>query len=441
MKKFLTLLLPLFFSQPAFAEWKSSLNADLEFESSVWKKKTVGPDSEKWRSTIGGKIPMALRKGKSFRMKFTPSFLSDPNSPSKREEFFWDIPEGFVQVQAQPFTIQAGLNTFSWGDTDIFNPLDVLNVRRYYDPLKSEKMGTLALLLKKDFEKFFVEGVYIPQARKAELPGENSRWMPREVYRVKSIATSGGQQARIILPSTLKFRFVEDAEIEKALQNNYAFRAKFRFEGFDWSLVHFAGSSPTPDVRIRTISLGASVIRDNVYTVTAGPDIGLQAGFYPIRLTGTSFTWVLGDFLVKGVGAYTHVVNRRFDLPSRIWESALGVERTFSLGNGSVTSILQGSYVNRGDGLETGTISLARMFDRAAMGAFRWAPSDSWTILGSFLRDLEYKGNLFHGEITTKVADGWKLKTAVDILGGDLETPLGTYRENDRVSVGVLAQF
>lgn len=441
MKFFLTLSLAFLLTLPAAAEWKSSLNADLEFDNSVWKKKTVGPDSEVWRPTVGGKLPMTLRRGKSFRVKFTPSFLADPKSPSKREEFFWDIPEGFLQGQAQSFTVQAGLNTFSWGDTDIFNPLDVLNVRRYYDPLKSEKMGTLALLLKKDFENFFLEGVYVPKARKAELPGEKSRWMPREVYRVKSIATSGGQQARILLPSNLNFKFVEDTEIEKALQNNYAFRAKFRFEGFDWTLMHFSGSSPTPDVRIRTISLGASVVQNGVYTVTAGPDIGLQSGFYPIRLTGTSFAWVLGDFLVKGVGAYTHVVNRRFDLPSRIWESALGLERTLSVGNGSVTAILQGSYVNRGDALESGTISLARMFDRAAMAALRWAPSDNWTVLGSFLRDLEYKGNLFHGEISTKLADGWKLKTAVDVLGGELETPLGTYRDNDRLSVGILAQF
>ena len=71
-------------------------------------------------------------------------------------------------------------------------------------------------------------------------------------------------------------------------------------------------------------------------------------------MTGTSFTWVLGSFLLKGAAAYTHTLDRRFDLPARTWENALGLERTFSVGKGSLTALVQGTYVDRGDALRVG---------------------------------------------------------------------------------------
>ena len=420
--------------------WKTSLGAETELENSVWASQTVGPDTQKYRPNLFTKVPFSLRKNRSFRLKLTPSLYLDPKSPSAREHFFADLPEGNIQLQFLPWTIQAGLNTFSWGDTDVFNPLDVINPRRYFDPFRAEKLGVPALMVKRDFEKFFAEFIYIPVQRKAELPGEKSRWMPRDVYRVRSFPTAVGP-TRVILPSNLAFRYTETTEVDSALKNNLALRLKFRFTGFDWTLAAYQGAAPTPDVRLRQITVTGQSVSGGLTTVTVDPDIGLQAGFYPIRMTGTSFAWVLGDFLVKGAAAYTHVLNRRYDLPARIWENVLGLERTLSVGSGTLTALVQGTYVNRGDSLDTGTVSLARMFDEAAMGALRWAPTERWTVLGSYLRDIKYQGNLIHGEISYKVADGWRLKTAADFLGGDPETPIGTYGRNDRVSLSLLTQF
>jgi hypothetical protein len=81
------------------------------------------------------------------------------------------------------------------------------------------------------------------------------------------------------------------------------------------------------------------------------------------------------------------------------------------------------------------------MFDRAAMGALRWAPSEYWTATVSYLRDIKYKGDLWHGEASYKIADGWNTKISGDFLNGAMETPLGTYRNNDRVTASLLAQF
>lgn len=439
----LALCFALLSTSASAAEWKSTFNADAEVEGLYWSDKTVGPDGKQMRGILSLKPAYSLRRGRSFRVKLMPSAQWDPSNPSSDERFFWNLPEAYVQWQNLPYTLQAGFNTFTWGDTDVFNPLDVVSARRYFDPFRSEKLGALAVVAKRDFENFFVEAIYIPKQRETLLPGENSRWMPRDIFRVRSISGSGNREARLILPSNLRYSYFPSEELEDALDNNLGLRFKFRFPGFDWTIAAFQGASVSPDVRIRRVRLVpvAATAGLTSATFSVDPDVGLRASFYPVRMTGTSFTWVLGDFLVKGAGAYTHVRHRNFDLPARVWESVLGLERTFSVGKGSLTALAQGTYVDRNDGLDTSSTSLARMFDRGLMGALRWAPNEAWAATISYLRDTKYEGSLWHSEATYKITDGWRAKASVDLLDGPTETPLGTYKRNDRATVSLLAQF
>jgi hypothetical protein len=172
------------------------------------------------------------------------------------------------------------------------------------------------------------------------------------------------------------------------------------------------------------------------------PDIYLRSTYFKSRMLGTSFVWVLGNFLVKGASAYTHVISKADEglLPKDSWENALGLERTFSVGDGSVTALAQGTYVKRDEKLDTNSISLSRMFDKAGMIGLRWAPSERVTVLTSLLYDFLYKGNLEHAEVSYKVRDGWLAKIGADLLEGKGETPLGTYRRNDRVFISLNVQ-
>ncbi len=434
---FLTFLFP--FTLYA-EEWKTSFGAELEAEGMYWSDRTVGLDSTQTRGIYTIKAPSTVRRGRSLRLRALPVLQLDPSNVSKNERVFWDFPEGYVQWQNLPWTVQAGMNVFNWGDTDVFNPLDVVNARRYFDPLRSEKLGAPALVVKRDFTDFFVEAVYIPKQRKTLLPGENSRWLPRDVYRVRSIGTAFGP-TKILLPTNLRYKYDTQLEVENALENNYGLRMKFRFPGFDWTIAGFQGAAQAPDVRIRSISVTTNSYDGTLATLTVDPDITLQAAYYPIRMTGTSFTWVLGNVLMKGASAYTHVLNRRFDLPARIWENVLGLESTIGVGGGALTMLVQATKVDSVETLDTNSISLSRMFEEAGMGALRWAPSDRFTVLLSYLRDMKFKGSMWHGEATYKIADGWRAKLASDLLEGPMETPIGTYRRNDRTTLSLLAQF
>lgn len=431
-------------------EWKSSFGLEWKAEALHWGQGTVGTDHRANRAILTLRAPVTIRYGRAFRFRSRPLVQWDPQSLSSRERFYWDAPEAYLQWQPSPWTFQLGLNTFTWGDTDVFNPLDVVNPRRYFDPFRSEKIGAPALVLKREFENFFVEGVYIPRQRKTQLPGENSRWLPRDVYRVRSFVLPNvpgfpsAASARIALPAVLRYTYDRPEELSGALKNNFGLRAKFRFPGFDWTLAAFQGASVAPDVRLRRISIaGIDYVSPDLSfaSVRVNPDVMLRASYYPIRMTGTGFTWVAGDFLVKGAAAYTHVLNQNRDLPARLWENVVALERTFSLGKGSLTAVLQGTYVDRGDELDTNSVSLARMFDRAGMLALRWAPNEEWTALASYLRDTKFRGGVAHGELSYKFTDGWKAELSADLLSGPLETPIGTYGRNDRATFAVGAVF
>jgi hypothetical protein len=431
------LLLFLVSSAHAASDWKSNFGAEVKLEG-LWHSEKVGPDVKTLRPIGNLKLPTTIRYGKRWRLRLLPVLQADPDNLSKRERYYTDPQEAFVQWSQLPLTVQLGFNVVQWGDTDIFNPLDVVNARRYWDPFRSEKLGAPGLFVKRDWESFFIEALYIPKQRESKIPGEKSRWMPRDVYKSRSVGTGFGP-ARIVLPSNLNYQYAESLELDNALDNNFGARVKFRLSGFDWTIAGFQGAATAPAVNLKRITATATSLTPLTFVVN--PDVTLQAAYYKIRMTGTSFAWVLGDFLVKGVAAYTKPLSVRRDLPTRVWENALGLERTFSFGEMSMTMIAQGTYVDRGDAVDTNSVSLSRMFDRAGMMAIRFQPGEKWTVLASALRDFRFIGNLFHAELGYKIRDGWKLDLTGDILGGAAETPLGTYRRNDRATLALTAQF
>ncbi|MGZ3693294.1 MAG: hypothetical protein ACXWQO_03760 [Bdellovibrionota bacterium] len=439
----LVVALPFFFVSAQAADWKYSLNGETELTGLHWQN-SVGPDTKKNRGIINQKLPMAVKYGRQWRFRLLPIAQYDPSNVSKSERFFWDVQEGYLQFQSLPWTFQVGMNVFSWGDTDVFNPLDVVNQRRYFDPMQSEKLGAPTVLVKREFEKFFIEALYIPKQRKTLLPGEKSRWLPRDVYNSRSFSVLGYHAILNLPASGVNYRYQAPEERDNALDNNFGTRIKFRFPGFDWTLAGFQGTAPTPAVKPTEVGLLTvqQILSptDAIFNMEE-PNLTLKAVYYKARMLGTSGTLVAGDFLIKGASAYNAPVKPASDLPAKSLDNALGIERTFSVGKGTLTAIIQGTYVKRGDRVDTNSVSLARMFDRAGMAAFRWSPTESIAVLGSYLRDTRYKGTLVHSEASYKIADGWRGKVSADFLSGPTETPIGTYARNDRVTLSLNSQW
>jgi hypothetical protein len=333
-----------------------------------------------------------------------------------------------------------------------------VNSRRYYDPLNSEKIGAPTILVKREWENVIVEALYIPYQPETLLPGEESRWLPRDVYKSRSFEGQPGTNGttlsgNIILPPVLNYHYTTKADLTASNRDNFGGRVKFRLPGLDWTLAGFQGAAVAPAVNIVGIpQLTATLLPGQTLAdAYVGPDIYLQALYYKNRMLGTSFAADVGQFIVKGASAQNHVVSSLAGatnggesissrLPNDDWENVLGLERTFQLGSGQLTVLLQGTYVSRNEPLDTNSVSIARMFDKSSMLALRWAINEQWTVLVSGLDDFKYKGNLEHAEASYKVADGWLAKLTGDKLNGPDETPIGTYKRNDRILLSLNMQ-
>jgi hypothetical protein len=442
------------------AEWKGSVNVDATASGIYWTNGQLPPDTHAFRDIYTLRIPTTLKNGRALRFRFQPLVEADPQNaspvdpqhPDRNERYFWDIQEGFVQLQSLPWTAQIGMNVITWGDTDVANPLDVVNARRYYDPMRSEKLGAPMVLVRHEGEKILAEAIYIPWQTETLVPGESSRWLPRDVYKSRafegeSVGNGTFLSGTVNLPSQFKYHYGKKAVLNAATRDNFGARVKLRLSGFDWTLAGFQGAAPAPSVNITDIPSATLVLVPGTNTAdfNVGPDVYLQSLFYKNRMLGTSFVWAVGEYLIKGASAQNHVVSELHGsvanrLPKDSWENVLGVEHTFPAGKGTLTALVQGTYVKRDEKLDTNSVSLARMFDRAAMLGLRWAPSERWTAVASVLWDIQYKGNLEHLEASYKLADGWAARLAGDLLDGRPETPLGTYKRNDRILLSVSMQ-
>ncbi len=92
---------------------------DANLEGLWWTSGTVGPDSRNIRGVGTLKIPATLRYKRWLRFRAQPLVQWDPESPSPSERYYQDLQEGYMQLQLLPWTLQAGYNIQTWGDTAV----------------------------------------------------------------------------------------------------------------------------------------------------------------------------------------------------------------------------------------------------------------------------------------------------------------------------------
>jgi hypothetical protein len=419
-------------------EWKSTLHGDVEFDSTNYAQ-SIAPTNQFLESTNGA-LDESIRYGKNFRIKLDPVAQADPLNHSDSERYWFDLPQGYAQYQSSGWTFQGGYNTYTWGVTDGYNPLDVVSARRYEDPLNAQKLGAFSTSIKKDWGSFSIEGIYIPHQRSSVLPGNNSRWLPREVFTTTSVS-NGTQSATLNLPPDVDYSFSPQAERDGALENNFGFRAQFSglVSGLDASLEAFEGAGATPAIDV-TASGNVTQLQPSV-VIQADPNIALTPVYYRQRMYGGSLVYANFGMIFRTEVAITRLISTGIDLPGNSEEYILGIERAITIADKDLTVLLQGTHARHDQALTDSTVSLYRIFDRAVILGLRYAFSEKLTVLGSGLLDTESHGSLTHLEASYALTDDWKLGLAGDILQGANYTPIGTYHENDRLIASAKYSF
>lgn len=436
MKKLL--LLSLTFFVGCFSEARSStewsLHLDTKLEATYFPEiYGEGTNQEFYRLELD---PIYNWKYKdSWRFFVKPTFIADPNNNSDEEKYFFDLSEAYLRYKGETFSLQAGNNIFSWGVTDGYNPLDVINSKQYFDPLHSKKLGALSVAFTQTLDNWDYELIYIPKNREATLPGTESRWLPREVF----VPQTPDNDIVLLLPQTLRYKYSSRESLNSALDNNAAFRIQRRGSFIDIGLSYYDGVASFP--LVQPMVTGTIVQVSPKTVVQVDPDVLLNTKNYRIRQGGFTFVSNQWDFLFKYATGYTQSIGDDKNLPGWTHENVLGLEKTFNLGDsGILIAILQHSFISS-ERANDSNFSYTEIFRRAWMlgGKLTWKEVWNFSLLG--LYDQTHGSNFEEITLGRRFFDAWVVSVTASFIQGPNDTPLGVYDKNDSYSLAVSRSF
>ncbi|MDR3608664.1 MAG: hypothetical protein P4M08_14975 [Oligoflexia bacterium] len=431
-------------SSPLFAaDVDFTPHADLRL-SEIYYPDNVSPVVNQTFEMANLQLPTELRWGSAFSFRLRPELQADPWNNSITERYWAELPEGYLQIKplsqgSSTLSVQAGFNTFSWGVTDGFNPLDVVSARRFEDPVSPEKLGAPSIALHAELPggTLSFDGIYIPRQRRAILPGNKSRWLPREQFQSQS-ETVNNVTNTFLLPNTTDYYYQDSNILDQALQNNFGFKGEAHLPSVDLSMVFFEGEASLP---VTDISASGNVI---ALTPTssislANPDIGITPVYYRQIVTGGSVVYTLGEFIFRAEAAFTRLISKELNLglPGLSNEYVGEVEHAFAVGAGTLTAFAEGTYAQHQEVIDPSFVSLARIFDRAVALGARYAPNETFLASALLLEDTEFHGNLVHLDLSDSLSDSIRVSGTGEIITGKDGTPTGNYRYNSRALVSL----
>jgi len=425
------LLSPRAFAEPV--EW--GFTTDAKFETLDWPK-SYGEDTNNTLNRLELVPTLTGKYEENYRLFFKPEIFLDPQNNSASERTYLDIGEAYVKYKDDNITIQVGSNILNWGVTDGYNPLDVVNMHQYFDPLHSRKLGAPSIILSKAYEHSDIELTYIPQNRSSQLPGVHSRWLPREVFIPESAATDG---VVLLLPGNLNYSYAPRETLNYALDNNAALRWQWHLTNIDLAVYAYNGAASFPLVEPEVTGNILQVSPKTI--VQVDPDVILHTKNY--RLQQSGFSWVSSqwDFLFKFATSYSQSIGNDDLLPGWTHESILGVEKTMSfLSSGTLTAIFQHSVVETQ--VQTpSNLSVMEIFRNAWMLGGHGTWGDLWSSNAFILYDDNHYSRFIEISLARKFVDIWTLQLTADLIAGPSDTALGIYHDNSSYSLDLSRSF
>lgn len=365
----------------------------------------------------------------NLKFKFRFQDFADPTNKSDIETNTFDLPEFNIKKSFDNYFLKFGTDIYSWGVTDAVNPVDFLNTRNYFDPIHSRKLGTLSMGLNYSKDIFEVDGVYIPLARSAELPGTQSRWLPREIY----VSPLDGLNTELILPKNFNYSYRRLNPSAQALNNNLGLRIQLHLNQLDLAFYAYDGVASIPQISPEASGVLTRVAtkQNPTQVIQVQSNVVLRTQEYRVQTGGFSFVKSFSSWQIKGVTAWTQPINQDGIRNPWIHESVLSLEKNWNVWGGSLISILQYSTIRReisdaGNDMS----SLGKFFDNNWMlgGKYLWKDTDSVTLFGSY--DSITYSSVYDLKYEKKLSDRYRVGFSYTSIEGPVQAPLGLYSKN-----------
>ncbi|WP_413558977.1 hypothetical protein [Bdellovibrio sp. HCB209] len=417
----------------AMAESEWSFGADVSMSDQYFPEE-YGEDTNNNLLKIEIDPLVRWKHGERWRFYLKPVLVADPDNKSSEEKFFADPTEAYIKFKKDVLTISAGYHVVTWGVTDGYNPVDFINRKQIYDPIRSKKLGAASIIVSESLKWFDYDFIYIPRATTSLMPGEESRWLPREVF----IPQVPQNNLVLILPENLRYHWGTERTLDNALDNNFGLRLQKSFSIFDISISGYDGAAPYPIIEPQVTGTITQVSPKTVIEVD--PDVYLNRKEHRIRQGGFTLVSRQWDFLFKYATSYTSDHGQYYNLPGWIHESVVGLEKTFNFSDAMLIGILQYSFLDT-ERKNDSNISITEIFRAAWMAGGRLTWKEVWNASFLGLYDTVHYSYYLQASLGRRFFDSWNVSLTADSIAGSSENPLGLYSKNDSYLLTISRSF
>lgn len=326
--------------------------------------------------------------------------------------------EAFIDWRFNNSDIRAGVQTYSWGRTDIVNPID-FSSGNFQDPLDddNEDIGQLSLSRRSYHQIGDVEILWIPTYYASELPAISSPWFP-----------SLPQQSD--LGQVIQYQLQQTSQPDIKISNSqFGIRLTGHNAGFDFGVSYFSGWNDLPIYLQKITSFNADEIIVN-----------LEPNIYRVNIFGLEGATSLGSYTIRTELAYidTHDdsgINPLID--DSYYHGVIGLDTKFNdaMFNQDISAIVEWSYQHSKTEVEYNPSDLDHIFENTVFMRFSTDQSPSWEAKLDLAYDLQNDGSFIRPSFNAELVDDFKVSIMLEWMQGDDDSFFGTFKDNKAIRI------
>ena len=439
----------MFHSGQASAGFDYSIRSQLLGESYRFEM----PNADKSGSILSADVNLSYSFS-SIKFSFRAMGESKSGVQDKARLGYGEVQEFYIDQTIGKVQSLIGINVLNWGVTDFFNPLDLVNTRRFENLLSPIKRGVPMLRIEVPIKNWNLEMVYIPKQQEPIGPSESSRWLPRNGFANEVLAEIPYQNKNIkgvITDQPLDFKISDSIKYDDCFNQNFALRLYGPIHTADVQIVAHQGANQFPYFRTLVPSdLGnpTTVYPEIIYTL--GPQIHIQPYYGKLQTFGLgvaqSFDKFLGGFIFKAAGSKSKSLSNQIELKES-QQIVTGIEKSFSIFEKNLILIFQNvqigeTYEKSNSAFNYNKIpSMAEIFKQGWLIGLRLSSGLSWSVSIGAALSPSNKGGIGFLEAEKRLTEKVKTTMKAELIDGETNSSLYSIKSASSVKAGLDVSF
>ncbi|UII26524.1 hypothetical protein LVD15_25045 [Fulvivirga maritima] len=343
-------------------------------------------------------------------------FRNDISNPDRNR--IW-TDELYISYKAKNYDLHLGKKIYTWGSTDFFSPVNIVNPIDYSDLLDTdnETIRVYSANIKYYWNNFYLDAVFMPVFQPTVIPPANSPWYPELPT---SLYVEGEQHIPI------RYTSMSSEPIENDIRSSqFAVRLGGSAGSIDFNLNYFKGYDDIP------------FFHKNMQLTSDTMNIAITEKYHKLSMIGIDFSTVVGGMVLKGEYAYNNQeapADQDWYMGSSYHYAVIGIDKNVSdiVGEADLFFTMQYIYQHINTDYEVNSFNYNHIFQNALMTNFDLAFNQRLKLEATSVYDFKEEHYVIIPEISYKPEGSLIFQLKTYLTGGNSQSLYGSY-DNNRI--------